>query len=275
MLPRGGAAVWGDKELGSPDDAPDDERLNYFLQIRNAGAPRHEGINHTIDSALDFLFATMQAKNPHNVAEFSHMTHPTMQQQLSLNDPSLASKVASDFGNALTRPLPYAPSMKVFCLYGTGKASERAYVYEYHAADALRPFQLDVQYHARGIQNGVREVHGDGTITLASLGYVCRSVWRTSKKLNPAAVPVVTREYAHVAHQSVTPLQGRAEGDHVNIMGNDDMIEDILAIVSGHHDQVTDRIESELDALSAEIARRRALHKPRDAANHSDANAPS
>jgi len=273
MLPRGGAAVWGDNELGSPDDAPDDERLNYFLQIRAAGAPRQEGVNHTIDSALDFLFATMQEKNPHNVAEFSHVTHPKTQAQLLRNDPSLANKRATDFGNALTRPLPYAPNMKVFCLYGTGKASERAYVYEHHATDTLRPFQLDVQYHARGIQNGVRQVHGDGTITLASLGYVCRSVWRTSKKLNPAGVPVVTREYAHVAPQSVASFQGRAEGDHINIMGNEDMIEDILAIVAGQHDQVKDRVESELDALSAEIARRRALHKPRDVNAHPNGSA--
>jgi len=272
MLPRGGAAVWGDKESGSPDDSPGEEKLNYFLQVRGAGTPRNEGVNHTIDSALDFLFETTQPTNPHYVAEFSHMTHPETRRRLLQNDAMLDLKSVSDFGDALRRPLPYAPSLKVFCFYGTGKSSERAYVYEHHADDELRPYQLDVQYHARGIKNGVRQTHGDGTITLASLGYVCRSVWRGSRKLNPANVSVTTREYAHVRDSKL--LQGPNEGDHINIMGNEDMIEDILAIVSGNGDKLVDRVESEIDALSAEIARRRALHKPRAAAVRSNASTP-
>jgi len=33
---------------------------------------------------------------------------------------------ARAFGNPLTTPLPYAPNMKIFCLYGVGKPTERA-----------------------------------------------------------------------------------------------------------------------------------------------------
>jgi phospholipid:diacylglycerol acyltransferase len=39
---------------------------------------------------------------------------------------------------------------------------------------------------------------GDGTVPLVSLGLLCRKGWKT-KRLNPAGIKVVSREYKHVA----------------------------------------------------------------------------
>ena len=67
MLPRGGAAVWGDDDAGAPESGA----LNFFLQMRAAGTSRETSFNHTVDSALGFLFEQLADSVPHNVAEFS------------------------------------------------------------------------------------------------------------------------------------------------------------------------------------------------------------
>lgn len=41
---------------------------------------------------------------------------------------------------------------------------------------------------------GVQKTDGDGTVPLISLGLLCRKGWR-GKKLNPAGLRVVSREY--------------------------------------------------------------------------------
>ena len=194
MLPRGGAAVWGDHDAG----APESDALNFFLQMRAAGTSRETSVNHTVDSALGFLFEQLADSVPHNVAEFSATIDRASRERLKTRVPDMEAKTAPNFGDPLRSPLPRAPNMKVFCLYGVGKPTERAYVYERFDADALRPYQLDVQSRDGALTHGVWQVDGDGSIPLASLGYVCRE-WRVNRALNPANVSVVTREYAHRA----------------------------------------------------------------------------
>ena len=247
MLPRGGAAVWGDDDAGAPESGA----LNFFLQMRAAGTSRETSFNHTVDSALGFLFEQLADSVPHNVAEFSSTIDRASRERLKTRVPDLEAKTAPNFGDPLRSALPRAPNMKIFCLYGAGKPTERAYVYERFDADALRPYQLDVQSRDAALTHGVWQVDGDGSIPLASLGYVCRE-WRVNRALNPANVSVVTREYAHrPLPLSVGGFQGKSEGDHVNIMGNEDMIRDLLTIVAGRAHAVPPRVVSDVDALAA------------------------
>jgi phospholipid:diacylglycerol acyltransferase len=254
MLPRGGEAVWGDADAGAPESAA----LNFFLQMRDAGASRETGVNHTVDGAMRFLFDYLAESAPHNVAEFSAFLDDASRARLKTRVPDVEAKTAPNFGDPLRSPLPRAPNMKIFCLYGAGKPSERAYVYERFAADALRPHQLDVQSRDGALTHGVWQVDGDGSIPLISLGYVCRE-WRVNRDLNPANVSVVTREYAHRALPlAVGGLQGTSEGDHVNIMGNEAMIRDVLTVVAGRASPVDARVVSDVDALAATVRARRA-----------------
>lgn len=257
MLPRGGSPVWGDERKGTPDSNKDGESVNFFLQLRDAGKP-NESVNHTIESALSLLFEHVAASSPHNVAEFNRFVDSATRERLRQHVPDLEAKTAAKFGDPLNSPLPNAPDLKVFCLYGAGKPSERAYAYT-RVHDELRPYQLDVDQSQDGVlTRGVWQVDGDGSIPLASLGYVCRH-WRDSRKLNPANVSVVSREYRHRALPlAVGGLQGITEGDHVNIMGNEEMIADVLSIVAGRGEDVSERIVSDIDALSRDIDRRRA-----------------
>lgn len=43
---------------------------------------------------------------------------------------------------------------------------------------------------------GVLKSDGDGTVPIISTGLMCYKGWRT-KRLNPANIPVVSREYVH------------------------------------------------------------------------------
>lgn len=45
-------------------------------------------------------------------------------------------------------------------------------------------------------ERGVRTSDGDGTVPLVSTGLMCHKGWRT-KRLNPANIPIVSREYIH------------------------------------------------------------------------------
>ena len=42
----------------------------------------------------------------------------------------------------------------------------------------------------------MRTSDGDGTVPLISTGLMCYKGWRT-KRLNPANIPIVSREYVH------------------------------------------------------------------------------
>ena len=262
MLPRGGAAVWGDEDLGAPEKSSADDVINFFLQMRDAGSSVEQSVNHTVTSALDMLFEYLAESNPHNVAEFSRAASRDSRQRLKKLVPDLERKTAPSFGDPLSRPLPYAANLKVYCLYGAGKPSERAYVYERYAEDPLRPYQLDVAQSQNGtLTRGVWQVDGDGSIPLLSLGYMCRE-WTRNATLNPANVSTTTREYPHRALPiAVGGFQGTSEGDHVNIMGNEDLITDILTIVAGATADVPERLISDIDDLSSIVSRRRAAVK--------------
>jgi hypothetical protein len=66
----------------------------------------------------------------------------------------------ASFGDPLNSPLPYAPNLKIFCLYGVGKSTERAYHYVHRPGQSDRPFALDVAHHGGGAERGVTSVVG-------------------------------------------------------------------------------------------------------------------
>ena len=117
--------------------------------------------------------------------------------------PSPPPSPATRFGDrALCEiPLPNAPGLRIFCLYGVGKKTERAYHYVHRPGQPERPFALDVARHGGQVERGVTSVDGDGSIPLVSLGYMCASGWRgertsasaTGADLNPGNVEVKIR----------------------------------------------------------------------------------
>lgn len=174
--------------------------------------------------------------------------------------------------NPIATPLPKAPSMKLYCMYGTGIATERAYFYmslndkadssdenisTCDVSPSDPPFAIDTSVNDEGgnITYGVKFCDGDGSVPLLSLGYMCEH-WKKGGKHNPSRMKVVTRE-----HQSVEEFTlndpgrgGPHSGEHVDILGHLDVMEDVLKIVTDFEaDDVDDRIFSDLERIVRDI----------------------
>ena len=184
---------------------------------------------------------------------------------------------AGRFGDPLASPLPRAPGMQIFCMYGVGKPTERAYHYVRRAgpAGADRPYALDARVTKRSddLYGGVALTDGDGSIPLVSLGLVCADAWRRDAPggengsdassfvtpLNPGGAVVKIREYPHRALRVWNGglQEGPGSGDHVNIMGNHEMIRDVVEAVTGRGGELRERVHSGVFELAANVKRLR------------------
>ncbi|CUG85411.1 phospholipid:diacylglycerol acyltransferase-like, putative [Bodo saltans] len=160
--------------------------------------------------------------------------------------------------------LPRAPSTTVYCVFGTGLPSETAYSFKPEAYRGEVMWAIDPDAHndtwthplqGQGtLRSGVGLVDGDGTVPLISLGYPCRSPNGFQQDVGR----VVTYEVPH-AQSSVMDLRGgSATADHVDIIGNYDVISALLMVVTGNGADVHDRISSKLDEMVAAVDKCRA-----------------
>lgn len=115
------------------------------------------------------------------------------------------------------------------------------------------------------LSNGIHHVDGDGTVTLISNGLMASYFWRDGSPLqsilNPSKVKVICREYEHKPTGGIGDLRnGPKAGDHIDILGNYELISDILKIVS-HNNYTTkessslpcDRIYSDIEEIAKKI----------------------
>ena len=136
--------------------------------------------------------------------------------------------------NPLQDPLPNAPDLKILCLYGVGISTERNYYFRRNLIQRPEiPYVLDTDYNVPPwVRSGVRYTEGDGSVPLLSLGYMCSHGWK-SQALNPSNVTLIVREFRHTPVSMLNdPRGGPESSDHVDIMGNFEMIQNLLAIVS-------------------------------------------
>ena len=169
--------------------------------------------------------------------------------------------------------LPRAPSMNIYCLYGVWLETERSYYYRVSCdkigggtpgSDEDRacpreddgetrcgadpgddgdeppeaPFAIDTAARddSRYVRSGVRTSDGDATVPLLSLGYMCRKWAQPGRnRHNSSGIGVYTRERRHEARMSLSDpgRAGPAAGEHVDILGNVGVIEDVVRIATG------------------------------------------
>eukprot|EP01101_Sappina_pedata_P000742 TRINITY_DN10932_c0_g1_i1.p1 TRINITY_DN10932_c0_g1~~TRINITY_DN10932_c0_g1_i1.p1 ORF type:complete len:705 (-),score=283.23 TRINITY_DN10932_c0_g1_i1:54-2168(-) len=106
------------------------------------------------------------------------------------------------------------------------------------------------------IASGIQLGEGDGTVPLVSLGYMGIEAWRNPKyaHLNPSRMNTVNKEYKHNPSSLLEDFRGGHEtGDHVDILGNYELNEDIIKIACGMDHQVEERIISNLPKYAAKI----------------------
>jgi len=104
-----------------------------------------------------------------------------------------------------------------------------------------------------GIKSGVKFGDGDGTVPLMSLGYMCVKAWKNDF-YNPSKMVVYTREYKDLPNSIIFSLRGGPNtADHVDILGNIDLVYDILSIITGKTDADKDDISSKIVEYSNKI----------------------
>lgn len=124
MLPIGGEAVWGNSTW-APDDRPGQNfTFGQFLNFKGINSSTTTPGNLTVAHSLPYLFNhTEQWYLDQIKRSYSHgVAHSRKQVEKNQLNPV-------KWSNPLETRLPLAPDMKIFCFYGVGKPTERAYFY--------------------------------------------------------------------------------------------------------------------------------------------------
>ncbi|KAI3524963.1 hypothetical protein L1887_03633 [Cichorium endivia] len=142
------------------------------------------------------------------------------------------------WSNPLETKLPNAPDMEIYSMYGVGIPTERAYIYKLTpAAECYIPFQIDTSAKDQNkdccLKDGVYTVDGDETVPALSAGYMCAKGWRGKTRFNPSGIKTYVREYDHNPPSNFLEGRGTLSGAHVDIMGNFQLIEDVIRVAAG------------------------------------------
>jgi phospholipid:diacylglycerol acyltransferase len=253
MAPKGGNSVWGpaaDVDCGEGriqsgstcvDANGDVTPYIPLMKFRDEEIPDYQ----------DPLFQEYGAK-----AEWSFDEFTDYMSQWKSGD-SGPKTLVDAWNDPTLQPLPNAPSLNVYCMYGVGLPTSRMYHYKRQpASEHDLPFLMDDEKGddpAENVTYGVKMVDGDGSVPLLSTGYPCVELWKEGSPMNPGNARVVTREYQHQgSFQPNDPMrQGPKSSEHCDILGNHDFLGDIIKIVSGN--SVEARIHSDIENIAKRI----------------------
>ncbi|CRG85269.1 phospholipid:diacylglycerol acyltransferase [Talaromyces islandicus] len=230
MLPKGGDAVWGNATW-APDDQPDKKNFTYgnFINFREVNSS-WTSQNLTMEASLAYLFNQSEDWYRHQVeTSYSQgIAHTRAEVEANEKDPR-------KWLNPLETRLPLAPDLKIYCFYGVGKPTERAYFYQEEHDPLTRlnvSIDTTVTEHPDGADHGVVMGEGDGTVNLLSMGYMCSHGWKNIKRYNPAGINITVHEMPHEP-DSFSPRGGPNTADHVDILGRASLNDLLLRVAGG------------------------------------------
>ncbi|KAI9076243.1 hypothetical protein K1719_041816 [Acacia pycnantha] len=166
------------------------------------------------------------------------------------------------WSNPLETQLPEAPNMEIYCLYGVGIPTERPYVYQLSASEKRSTIRFQINSSAeedegRCLKGGVYFGDGDESVPVISAGFMCAKGWRGRTRFNPSAISTYVREYIHkqASPSLLQRMRGLESGDHIDIMRNYELIEDVVRVAAGAtgSDIGGDRIFSDIIGMSKRI----------------------
>ncbi|RDA93400.1 hypothetical protein CP533_2001 [Ophiocordyceps camponoti-saundersi (nom. inval.)] len=250
MLPLGGNAVWGDLNW-APDDAPG-QSFSYgsILNFKTGANWTTPEKNLTIDESLDYLFRTADDWYAKQIrASYSHGVAQTAA-EVKANEQDPRKWI-----NPLETSLPNAPNLRIYCFYGVGKPTERAYYYRPPDQPAATNLTMTIDTGltmAEGkVDHGVVLGEGDGTVPLLSTGYMCNRGWHM-KRYNPGGSRITVVEMPHEPDR-FSPRGGPNTADHVDILGRQNLNELVLRVAAGKGDTITDYIVSDIREYAAKV----------------------
>lgn len=246
MLPIGGDAVWGNLTW-APDDQPDQENsYGSFLNFRKGLNTTVPEMNMTISQSMEYLMNTTEDWYQDSIkGSFSHgVAHTTKEVEANEHD-------SRKWINPLETRLPLAPSLKIFCFYGVGKPTERAYYYRTPEQSSTLNITIDTGLMHGVIDHGIIMGEGDGTVNLLSSGYMCNKGWGM-KRYNPAGVKVTVVEMLHEPDR-FNPRGGPNTADHVDILGRATLNDLILRVAAGRGNTIENHIVSNISDYAEKV----------------------
>ncbi|ORZ11249.1 Lecithin:cholesterol/phospholipid:diacylglycerol acyltransferase, partial [Absidia repens] len=274
FLLSGGNKIWGDLN-SAPDDMDNMENQTSFGEYLSF-LPHHDTeiddetrtdvitrpssfsplLNHTLDTTMTLMESMASPEfisSLHN--NYSHGI-TSSKKQLEEND-----DIPRKWTNPLESKLPNAPSTTIYNLYGIGLPTERSYYFvtpdltdlpiENDQCNAYGntptvsgdsttiPLFIDssVSNSTGNIELGIRLTDGDFTVPVISNGYMSSPLgggWTEHADLyNPGHSQIIAREYQHKTTKGTL---------------------DLLQIVSGHGENVTERLYSNIEGMAQQIS---------------------
>ncbi|KAF8608141.1 LACT-domain-containing protein [Ceratobasidium sp. AG-I] len=281
--------------VGAPDDPPDVEPEHSHARFFNfRGSPPAEHVqsgpglpgNLSAAQAGDWVLGNVEEGWQKMLARNYSYGIERDPERLARNDDD-----HTKFSNPLEVKLPNAPSMRIYCLYGHGKDTERSYWYaasEFELEDSAnsipgdecaadldknsnvtcvtqrtpldlplaRRHHIDVAVHNENgfpkVKSGVRIGEGDGTVALLSLGAMCVEGWKPGTRWNPHGIKVITQEMAHKP-EPYDPRGGETSSDHIDILGSEALNQAILRIAAGKGEEVEERFVSKIREYAKKV----------------------
>ncbi|CAI4050377.1 phospholipid:diacylglycerol acyltransferase SKDI_14G3280 [Saccharomyces kudriavzevii IFO 1802] len=234
MLPKGEEVIWGDMHSSSEDALNNntDTYGNFIRFERNTSDVFNKNL--TMKDAINMTLAISPKWLQKRVHE--QYTFGYSKTENELRDNELYHRYWS---NPMEVPLPEAPHMKIYCIYGVNNPTERAYVYkEENDSSALN---LTIDYESK---QPVFLTEGDGTVPLVAHS-MCHKWAQGASPYNPAGINVTIVEMKHQPDRF--DIRGGARSaEHVDILGSAELNDYILKIASGHGDLVESRQLSNL-----------------------------
>lgn len=277
LITKGGDAVWGGRH-GAPDDM-ENSTMTHGIMMEYAEHKKDNKTESEKKLTMDEVYPWLAM---HTDKYFQRMLHTNYSYGIERDPRKLRAnnKDPTKWANPLEVTLPHAPNMKIYCIYGWNKPTERSYwMKEVPPEDALNERSPAGSSHSQTLRNdsvskrshatsridgtfndenaiptvnsGVRMGEGDGTVPLLSLGAMCVHGWHM-ERYNPARIKVVTHEVMH--NPEAYDLRGGvSSGDHIDILGSHDLNEAVVRIATGLGDTVEERIYSPIREYSKKI----------------------
>ncbi|WVF71237.1 hypothetical protein IAT40_006037 [Kwoniella sp. CBS 6097] len=289
MWMKGGNRIWGD-ETSAPDDPPDStDTHGRFFSFRHPDVSSDESAltKHTVSPNL-----TLNEAGPYVLTH----TPPAFQRMMDLNysvsfetDDEQLKRNDRDhrkWSNPLEVRLPEAPSLKIYCLYGHGKETERSYWYmqgEYEQDDTrsdaenegafcdasdpsnqcdnsttertaldfplARKHWIDAAVTVKGSSPEVRSgvKFGDGDGTIPVISLGSMCVHGWNGTTRWNPAGIEVVTQEYKHSPEILDLRGGAQtADHVDILGATPLNAAILKIAAGRGDLVTQQIGSDI-----------------------------
>lgn len=269
MLPKGGELIWGNN-TSAPENKvfdksyngknPSDEH-NYgnFIMINsrkdNVTTTKNDDSNANVTSDNDGKeFLTMSDAIKRVIDNSPVWLQERIQDQYSygvaLSKEELweNKKHHSHWTNPLEVPLPDAPDMKIYCIYGVDNPTERAYKYQ-EGQDPFSSLNMTIDYSD---DTPVYFTDGDGTVPVMTHA-MCHKWGEGQSAYNPSGIAVKIVEIRHQPDKFDIRGGGQS-AEHVDILGSTELNDYILRIATGHGDEIEAKQWTNLSQCVSKLA---------------------